>query len=191
MVTLKSQRTSCRRSDVHVTGTHRREGRRHRIRGTTSSAGGSTHQVDTRSPRTAATLTSPPKAHDGYRHEAFLWKGSQEFLSGSVPCIRDGLRASQPVLVAVIRERIDLLRAALGADAHLVEFVDMAHLGRNPARIILAVRAFMEQRAADGRPVCAIGEPICTGLGGRRDRDGAERAVGSGQCPGSVARRVR
>ena len=83
----------------------------------------------------------PVGSHDGFRHEAFLWEGEQEFLSGTVPFIRDGLRASQPVLVAVTQARIELLRAALGDDAHLVEFVDMAELGRNPARIIPALRA--------------------------------------------------
>jgi anti-sigma regulatory factor (Ser/Thr protein kinase) len=141
------------------------------LEGPTSSAGASTNHVDPRGPGTAPTLTSPPKAHDGYRHEAFLWKGEQEFLAGSVPFVRDGLRASQPVLVAVIQARIHLLRAALGADADLVEFVDMAEVGRNPARIIPAVRAFMEQHTAEGQPVRAIGEPIWAG---RRPAEVAE-----------------
>jgi len=156
---------------VPVTETTAEKGAVIAFEGPTSSADGSTHQVDTRSPRTAATLTSPPKAHDGYRHEAFLWKGSQEFLSGSVPFIRDGVRAGQPVLVAVTQARIGLLRGALGDDAHRVEMVDMAELARNPARIIPGLRAFMERHAADGQPVRAIGEPIWAG---RRPAEVAE-----------------
>jgi hypothetical protein len=34
-----------------------------------------------------------------------------------VPFVLDGLAAGQPVMVAVIQQRIDLLRAALGPDA--------------------------------------------------------------------------
>jgi anti-sigma regulatory factor (Ser/Thr protein kinase) len=147
----------------HATGPTAEKGAVIAFEGPTSSAGVSTNDVDIRAPGTAPTLTPPPKAHDGFRHEAFLWDGEQEFLSGSVPFIRDGLRASQPVLVAVTQARIELLRAALGDDAHLVEFVDMAELGRNPARIIPALRAFMEQHAADGQPVRGIGEPIWAG----------------------------
>jgi anti-sigma regulatory factor (Ser/Thr protein kinase) len=161
---------SCRSGDVHATGSPEK-GAVIALEGPASSAGASTNHVDTRSPGTPAALSSPLKAHDGYRHEAFLWKGEQEFLYGSVPFIRDGLRAGQPVLLAVIQGRIELLRAALGDDAHLVEFVDMAELGRNPARIIPAVRAFMEQHAADGQPVRAIGEPIWAG---RRPAEVAE-----------------
>jgi anti-sigma regulatory factor (Ser/Thr protein kinase) len=106
----------------------------------------------------------PPKAHDGYRHEAFLWKGEDEFLAGTLPFVLDGLRRAQPVMVAVIQQRIDLLRAALGRDAAArVQFVDMAEIGRNPARIIPAWRAFIEEHGAGGRPVRGIGEPIWAG----------------------------
>ena len=71
-------------------------------------------------PERASTPRRPavqPGPHDGYRHEAFLWKGEDEFLAGTVPFILDGLAAGQPVMVAVIQQRIDLLRAALGPDA--------------------------------------------------------------------------
>jgi len=139
--------------------------------GPASSAGVSTHDFDIPAPGLTQTLTSAQKAHAGFRHEAFLWSGGQEFLAGSVLFIRDGLRASQPVLVAVTQTRIELLRAALGDDAHLVEFVDMAELGRNPARIIPALRTFLERHAADGQPVRCIGEPIWPG---RRPAEVAE-----------------
>lgn len=111
---------------------------------------------------------SPPspavKAHDGYRHEAFLWRGEDEFLAGTVPFVLDGLAGGQPVMVAVIQPRIDLLRAVLpSADAKQVQFVDMAEIGRNPARIIPAWRGFIEEQGAAGRPVRGIGEPIWSG----------------------------
>jgi anti-sigma regulatory factor (Ser/Thr protein kinase) len=154
----------------HATGITAEKGAAIALEGPTSSAGTPTSGVDTRSPGMAPTLTPAPKAHDGFRHEAFLWHG-EEFLTGTVPFSRVGLRGGQPVLVAVTPARIELLRAALGDDAHLVEFFDMAELGRNPARLIPALRAFMEQHAPDGQPVRGIGEPIWAG---RRPAEVAE-----------------
>ena len=107
------------------------------------------------------TLSKVP--HDSYRHEAFLWSGEDDFLAGTAPFIREGLRAGQPVMVAVTAPHIWLLRTALGTDADRVRFVDMAVVGRNPARIIPAWREFLDVHASDGRPVRGIGEPIWPG----------------------------
>jgi anti-sigma regulatory factor (Ser/Thr protein kinase) len=95
---------------------------------------------------------------DGFRHEAFLYAGPQEFVAGAVPFIEDGLAAGEPVLVAVPAPRIELLRDTLGAAAESVDFVDMTHLGRNPARMIPAWREFVG--SANGHGVRGIGEPI-------------------------------
>jgi anti-sigma regulatory factor (Ser/Thr protein kinase) len=111
------------------------------------------------------TQTTIPAAqlHRSYRHEAFLYHGTDEFLAATVPFIREGLSAGQPVMVAVIRPRLDLLRSELGEDADGVCLVDMAELGLNPARIIPAWRAFMEDGGIDGGPVRGVGEPIWAG----------------------------
>jgi len=99
-------------------------------------------------------------AHDSFRHEGFLWSGADEFLSGTVPFILEGLGAGQSVMVAVIAARVELLRAAMGTSADRVRFVDMAVLGRNPAQIIPTWREFVAEHAAEGQPVRGIGEPI-------------------------------
>ena len=101
--------------------------------------------------------------HRTYRHEAFFWRSSEQFLAGAVPFITAGLAADEPVMVAAISARTDLLRDALGKDADSVHFVDMAELGRNPAKIIPAWREFLEDDASVGRPVRGIGEPIWPG----------------------------
>ncbi|MEP6650995.1 MAG: sensor histidine kinase [Lapillicoccus sp.] len=101
--------------------------------------------------------------HRSYRHEALVWRGDDEFLAGTVPFITEGLRADQPVLVAVTPSRIGLLRDALADDATAVEFRDMTRMGSNPARIIPAWRSFIEEHAAAGRPLRGIGEPIWSG----------------------------
>lgn len=106
-----------------------------------------------------------------YRHEALLWHGDDEFLAGTVPFILDGLAAKQPVLVAVTAPHIQLLRAALGANADRVLFVDMAVLGRNPARLIPAWLDFIDEYGQDGQPLRGIGEPIWPG---RRPAEVAE-----------------
>ena len=111
------------------------------------------------------------RTHEGYRHEAFLWRGDEEFLAGTVPFIREGVDAGQPVMAAVLPRRIDLLREALGAEASGVTFVDMTRLGANPARIIPAWREFTDGHAEAGQAVRGIGEPIWDG---RRETELAE-----------------
>ena len=107
--------------------------------------------------------SSPTKPHDSYRHEALLYRGMDEFVAGTVPFIREGLDADQPVMVAVIEPKIERLRAALGDLAERVVFIDMAALGGNPARIIPAWREFVDRYAAEGQPIRGIGEPIWAG----------------------------
>jgi hypothetical protein len=84
-----------------------------------------------------------------------------------VPFIRDGLEASEPVMVAVTALHTKWLRDALDGQAE-VEFVDMDELGRNPAPIIPAWQQFLNTRSG---PVRGIGEPIWPG---RRPEELAE-----------------
>jgi anti-sigma regulatory factor (Ser/Thr protein kinase) len=96
----------------------------------------------------------------GFKHEALLYAGQQEFLAGTVPFVRDGIQAGEPTMVATSRERIAALQAALGDVAEHVLFADMAELGANPARIIPAWRDFVADRSG---PVRGIGEPVWPG----------------------------
>jgi anti-sigma regulatory factor (Ser/Thr protein kinase) len=96
-----------------------------------------------------------------FRHEALLYADDAGFLDGTLPFIAGGLAAGEPVLVVLGAAKIDLLRRALGLNASLVRFADMADVGRNPARIIPAWREFVDEHG--GRPVRGIGEPIWAG----------------------------
>ena len=98
-----------------------------------------------------------------FRHEALLYAGEVDFLTGVLPFIRDGVAADEPVLVVVSAARIGLLRSALGADADRVAFADMADVGANPARIIPAWRDFVAANDVDRRSARGIGEPIWAG----------------------------
>ena len=100
---------------------------------------------------------------DSFRHEALFYSGEDGFLRGTLAFVMDGLRAGEPVLVAVRDERATLLARALGGDASHVRFVDMQALGRNPARIIPAWREFLNEHADGETPVRGIGEPVWPG----------------------------
>lgn len=97
----------------------------------------------------------------GYRHEALVYAGTEEFLAGTVPFVVGALEAAEPVLVALPQARVDALQAALGHElATAAQFVAMEDIGRNPATIIPAWRQFLDERPPDGRSVWGIGEPI-------------------------------
>jgi anti-sigma regulatory factor (Ser/Thr protein kinase) len=97
-----------------------------------------------------------------FRHPALFYAGADDYLAGTVPFVRAGLVAGEPVAVAVPPENLAILAGGLGADAGLVQFLDMTRVGRNPGRIIPGVlRAFVD--ANPGRRVRIIGEPIWAG----------------------------
>jgi anti-sigma regulatory factor (Ser/Thr protein kinase) len=100
-----------------------------------------------------------------FHHEAFFYDDDDEFLAGAVPFLRDGLEAGEPALVAVGQGRARELRGELDDGGESIRFVDMAELGRNPARIIPAWRQFVDEQGGSDRPVRGIGEPVWPGRG--------------------------
>jgi anti-sigma regulatory factor (Ser/Thr protein kinase) len=110
------------------------------------------------------TITQTPRveALGGYRHEAFLYSGRAEFVSGTMSFIREAVSVGDPVLVVLSGEKIDLLRRELGAGAEDVSFADMARVGGNPARIIAVWQAFVAAHAG-ARQLRGIGEPVHPG----------------------------
>ncbi|WP_327696810.1 sensor histidine kinase [Streptomyces sp. NBC_00459] len=95
-------------------------------------------------------------------HPALFYRGEEEYLDGTVPFIREGLKAGHPVAVAVPGPNLALLKGSLGEEAASVRFLDMTDAGRNPGRIIPRVlRAFAD--AHTQTHVRIIGEPIWVG----------------------------
>lgn len=103
------------------------------------------------------------KMSEPFRHEALLYEGLEQLVERSVPFIRDALEAEEPVAVAMVPDKIDALREALGDDAAGVRFSDMAEIGRNPARIIPAWHSFTGEHQRAGKRALGIGEPIWSG----------------------------
>jgi anti-sigma regulatory factor (Ser/Thr protein kinase) len=102
----------------------------------------------------------PGPAPAGFRHEALLYAGETDFVRQTSSFIKDGVESGEPILVVVGAEKIAALRDELGLQANAVLFDDMLEVGRNPARIIPAWRAFVDEHAGSGRPLRGIGEPI-------------------------------
>jgi anti-sigma regulatory factor (Ser/Thr protein kinase) len=107
------------------------------------------------------SLTGQPTGD--FRHDALLYEGPEDFVARTVPFIRSGLAAGDPVMVAVTSGRTRGLREALAADAERVRFVDMERLGRNPARIIPAWEDWVREERRPDRLLRGIGEPIWAG----------------------------
>lgn len=132
--------------------------------GTTGRDGGGADQTEVHVTGTDRSAdddrgAQPARPHSSFRHEAFLYRGPQEFLAGTLPFVQEALDLGQPVMVALEPERLEPLRAALPADAP-VFWVDMTELGANPARVIPALRAFVEEHGGPQTPVRALGEPL-------------------------------
>ena len=107
---------------------------------------------------------APLRSRQGYRHEAFLWRDPADFTASMVSFIQEGLEGGEPVMVALTPQHTRLLRDALnGSAADRVQFVDIARLGNNPARILPAWQRFVHEHAKPLRPVRGISEPIRPG----------------------------
>ena len=109
--------------------------------------------------------TDTTKAHRGagFRHDALLVAGPEDFTARVASFVRDSLEAEEPILVVVTPQKIAMLRDALGTDARGVLFGDMAEIGLNPSRIIPVWHDHMARVGPGGGRVRGIGEPIWAG----------------------------
>lgn len=95
-----------------------------------------------------------------FSHQVTFYDGADGFLASTIPFLREGLEAGDPILAAFPPAKIELLRAELGADAEGIEFADIEELGRNPARLIPAWRDFLDRGSEAGRGIRGLGEPV-------------------------------
>src|SRR4051794_2022368 len=96
-----------------------------------------------------------------------MYSDDEEFLTGVGAFLEAGLDAGEPVMAAVPAPGFELLRDRFG---EAVRLVDMADLGRNPGRIIPALRDWLDGYGPS--PARYVGEPIWPG------RSAAEAAEG-------------
>ncbi|MGH3697644.1 MAG: anti-sigma factor RsbA family regulatory protein [Pseudonocardiaceae bacterium] len=91
-------------------------------------------------------MTVPaPRWADEFLHPALFYRGTAAYLEGTVPFIRAGLTAGEPVALAVPGPNLRLILTELGTDAERIRLLDMTRSGRNTGRIIPNVlRAFVD-----------------------------------------------
>ncbi len=104
------------------------------------------------------SLANPSSAEACFRHEIVLYAGIDDFVAKTEPFLREGIERGEPCVVALSVEKIARLQAELGHAANAVRFVDMAEVGRNPARLIPLWLDLVEEHA--GGTLRGLGEPI-------------------------------
>lgn len=94
----------------------------------------------------------------GLSHHALFYRDQREYLACITAFVRSGLASAEPVFIAVPGCRASLVSEQLGEDWRHLAYVDMAETGRNPARIIPALRAFTDGHP--GQRVRFVEEPV-------------------------------
>ena len=93
-------------------------------------------------------------------HRALLYRTRAEYLDAVGGFVSAGLDNGERVLLALPAERLEWIRPIFGSSAN-VRLVDMRDSGRNPALMIPALRAFIEE--APAVPARVVGEPVWPG----------------------------
>jgi anti-sigma regulatory factor (Ser/Thr protein kinase) len=93
---------------------------------------------------------------EGLRHVAYFYDDERDYLSYLSAFALAGLRNAEPVFVAVPGRKAGLLRERLGAESHLLRYGTITETGRNPARLIPELRAFIDEHG--GRRVRYVSE---------------------------------
>jgi anti-sigma regulatory factor (Ser/Thr protein kinase) len=97
----------------------------------------------------------------GLRHLAPFYENEAEFRARILDFARAGLARGEPTLIAVPEGETRLLDGRADVMPQGLWCRDMADMGRNPARIIPELRAFIDQHP--GQRVRFVGEPIWPG----------------------------
>ncbi|MFD5538400.1 anti-sigma factor RsbA family regulatory protein [Streptomyces sp. NPDC127079] len=106
---------------------------------------------------------STATSDEPFVHPALFYRGTDQYIAGTVPFLREGLDAGEPAAVAAPPDRLELIRQGLGERAAEVRFIDMTQAGRNPGRIIPSVLRKFADAQPSARRVRIIGEPIWQG----------------------------
>jgi MEDS: MEthanogen/methylotroph, DcmR Sensory domain len=98
----------------------------------------------------------------GFRHEAMLYAGADDFADQALPVIAGAVEAGEPVMVAVDAAKILVLRDRLDEAERSVIWKDIRGIGGNPSRIIPLWRRFVDGNPSPGRH-WGFGEPVWAG----------------------------
>jgi len=98
------------------------------------------------------------------RHAVLFYNSDEEYLATTVSFLAEALRQEGGALAVTSREKIELLKDALGDSAPNVEFADATSWYRAPGAALGAYRAFVSERLDEGASwVRIVGEPVWKG----------------------------
>src|SRR5580698_1620388 len=118
--------------------------------------------MDRRSARTSESGQAVADIRDdSLRHVAFFYRDQAERLAQILGLVRAGFARGEPTLVALPGDETPLLAEQLDGEPGELRYADIGDVGRNPARLIPEVRAFIDKHA-DQR-VLVIGEACWPG----------------------------
>src|ERR1700733_15169302 len=118
--------------------------------------------MDRRSARTSESGQAVADIRDdSLRHVAFFYRDQAERLAQILGLVRAGLARGEPTLVALPGDETPLLAEQLDGEPGELRYADIGDVGRNPARLIPEVQAFIDKHA-DQR-VLVIGEACWPG----------------------------
>src|SRR3712207_1152515 len=72
------------------------------------------------------------------RHDAFVYDSDERYAERALPFVEDGLAAGQAVIVAGTRDRLAIVREALGSANRRLSLLDAGLLYTRPARTVAA-----------------------------------------------------
>lgn len=97
----------------------------------------------------------------GLKHVAFFYRDQAAYRAEILRFARAGLALKEPTLVALPGGEAGRIARQLAGQPGELTCIDMMELGRNPARIIPALRAFADRHA--GQQVRLVEEPVWPG----------------------------
>jgi anti-sigma regulatory factor (Ser/Thr protein kinase) len=97
-------------------------------------------------------------SHAGLRHNAFVYQSDSQYTGQAGPFLEEGLGAGEAALVAGTRDRIALMRDALGTTAKHVTFVDIGSGYTRPARTLSLYAQALSRELEHAPYVRALGE---------------------------------
>ena len=103
----------------------------------------------------------PARRGESLSHYAYFYDDERDYLSYLSAFALAGLRTAEPVFVAVPGRKAALLRERLGGESPLLRYGAIAETGRNPARLIPELRAFVDEHR--GQRVRYVSEAIWPG----------------------------
>jgi anti-sigma regulatory factor (Ser/Thr protein kinase) len=112
-------------------------------------------------PASGAASSPAAGGGEGLSHLAYFYGDERDYLSYLSAFTLAGLRDAEPVFIAVPGRKAALLRERLGAESHLLRYGAIAETGRNPARLIPELRAFLDEHR--GLRVRLVSEAIWPG----------------------------